>query len=95
MTFINNFIVSLAYRKFYAGQIVQRGGHPIDEIYIIWKGQVVVTEQSEFAEPILVYQRGTVFNLYQVLMETDLPFNYIAAAEDEFQCNIPKNTAVE
>jgi len=66
-----------------------------DEIYVVWKGQVAVTEQTEFGEAILVYLRGTVLNLYQILMDAELPFNYCAVAGDEFACNLLQKSAYE
>lgn len=52
---------------------------------MVWEGAVAVCETTEFEEPILVYRRGTLFNLYEILLEAKLPFNYRAIGEDEFQ----------
>ena len=54
-------------------------------MYVVWEGGIAVTETSEFSEPIVVYPKGTAFNLYQILMETELPFDYRAIAVDEFR----------
>lgn len=82
--FINNFMVNLQYRKDYAGQVIQHGSQKANEMFIIWSGVVIVTERTEFHEPILIYTRGTAFNLYQIMMRCDLPLDYRAAAEDEY-----------
>lgn len=55
------------------------------ECYVVWEGAVAVCERTEFEEPIIVYKRGTLFNLYQILLETELLFNYRAVGEDEFE----------
>lgn len=33
----------------------------------------------------MVYTKGAVVNLYQIMMDTSLPFNYRALAEDEYK----------
>ena len=83
-SFVSNFIVSFAYRKLHAGQIVQYGGQESTDMYIVWDGAVAVCEMTEFNEPILVYPKGTAINIYQILMETELPFDYRAVGDDEF-----------
>ena len=60
----------------------------------MWSAPVVVTETSEFEEPILVYPKGSLFNLYQILMNVRLPFNYRAAGKDEFDI-LSQKVAVE
>ena len=83
-SFVTNFIVSFAYRKMHAGQIIQYGNQESTDMYIVWQGAVAVCEMTEFNEPIVVYPKGTAFNIYQILMETELPFDYRAVGDDEF-----------
>ena len=82
--FISNFIVSFSYRTYLAGEVVQRGDQETFEIGIVWDGNIVCVEQTEFGEPILVYMKGAIINLYQIMMDTALPFDYRAIGEDEF-----------
>ena len=46
--FISNFIVSFAYRKYLAGEVIQYGDRESFEMLIVWEGAVAVTEQTEF-----------------------------------------------
>ena len=62
--FVSNFIVSFAYRKIYAGEVVQYSQRESFELFIVWKGAVAVCETTQFQEPVVIYERGTVFNLY-------------------------------
>jgi len=62
--FINNFIISFSYRTYLAGEVMQHGDRESFEICIVWDGQVAVEEMTEFGEPVLVYTRGAVVNLY-------------------------------
>ena len=39
---------------------------------------------TKFAEPLCVYYKGTAFNLYQIIMDQKLPFDYRAIEQDEF-----------
>ena len=48
---------------------------------------MAVTEETEFQEPIVVYTTGQAFNLYQIMMDTQLPFNYRAIWPDEYSSN--------
>ena len=57
-SFISNFIVSFAYRKIFAGDIVQYGKQESEYFYIVWQGEVAVTELTEYEEPIVVYKKG-------------------------------------
>ena len=60
------------------------------ELYIVWNEPIIVAEITEFEEPILLYQKGTVFNLYQILMGVHVPFNYRAVGQDEFDMKYKK-----
>ena len=82
--FVSNFIVSFAYRKIHAGMMVQKSDWEFSELFIVWHGAVAVCETTEFHEPVLIYERGSVFNLYQLLMDVELPFDYRAVWPDEY-----------
>ena len=73
---------------------MQYGKMTCTEMYIVWSEPIIVAEITEFGEPILLYQKGTVFNLYQILMDVHLPFNYRVVGEDEFDIKY-KGAALE
>ena len=52
---------------------------------MVYSGGVAVCESSCFEEPILIYGKGSVFNLYQVIMNQKLEFKFVAVAEDSFK----------
>ena len=91
--FINNFVVCFAIRKYYAGQVIQYGAETCNEMFIVWTDKIAVCEDTEFEEPILLYGKGAVFNLYQILMSVFLPFNYRAVSEEEFIIGADKTAA--
>ena len=62
-------MVSLAFRKLYAGQVISYGTEEAQEMFIVWNGEVMVTEVTEFAEPLMKYSKGTAFNIYQIMMK--------------------------
>ena len=64
--------------------MVQLGAQEAFEMMIVWDGHIAVCEETEFEEPILIYGKGTAFNVYQILMDDTLPVNYRAIREDEF-----------
>ena len=57
-------IVCLRYTMFEHGQIIQSSGYDTTTIYLVMSGGVAVTEPTCFKEPILIYQKGAVINLY-------------------------------
>ena len=57
-------MVSLAFRKLYSGQVISYGTEEAQEMFIVWNGEVMVTEVTEFAEPLMKYSKGTAFNIY-------------------------------
>ena len=83
--FVSNFIVSFAFRKVYAGEVLQYAQQESFELFIVWQGAVAVCETTQFQEPVVLYERGTVFNLYQLMMDTTLPFDYRAVWPDEYR----------
>ena len=54
------------------------------DLIIVWQGAVALCEQTEFEEPVMVYSRGTPINLYQIMMDTDIPFKFRAIRPDEY-----------
>lgn len=67
-SFINRIIVSLTYRSFVHNQLIQSANTTPDELYFICQGAVVVCEPTCYEEPVVVYRKGTVINIYQVLL---------------------------
>ena len=51
---------------------------------MITNGGVAVCEATCFKEPILVYKRGNVFNLYQALMGQRLDYEFVAVEIELF-----------
>ena len=43
---------------------MQYGEQEAFEMNIVWEGHVAVCEDTEFEEPIMIYGRGTAFNIY-------------------------------
>ncbi len=81
---MSNFIVSFSYRTYLAGEIMQRPDQESFEIWVVWQGSIAICEPTEFQEPILVYTKGAIVNLYQIMMDTTLPFTYRAIRDDEY-----------
>ena len=54
-------------------------------IYFVSNGGVAVCESTCFAEPILIFSKGAIINLYQVLMDRRLPFSLVATSADRFK----------
>ena len=46
---------------------------------------MAVCEPTSFREPILVYGKGAVVNLYNVILQDTLNFKYVAVAENSFK----------
>ena len=56
-------------------------------IFLVRKGAVAVCESTCFAEPILVYGKGAVINLYNAILDDKLDFDYVAVQADSFKMN--------
>ena len=56
-------------------------------MYLIKSGYVAVCESTCYQEPVLVYGKGAVFNLYQILMDQTLPFTFVSVCDKEFSYN--------
>lgn len=52
------------------------------QVYLVNEGGVAACETSCFREPILIYSKGAIINLYQVLMNQRLHFTFIATSSD-------------
>ena len=74
----------------HCGEVIQHGCKHSFEINIIWEGNVAVCESTEYKEPIMVYKRGTALNVYQILMDHKLPFDYRACWRDEYSIGADK-----
>ena len=49
---------------------------------------MAVCESSCFLEPIVIYERGNVINLYQTVLEKKLDFKYVAVDLDQFDMQV-------
>ena len=67
--FINRIIVSLQYKSFEHNQLIQSGHAYCHDIFFIRDGSVVVFEPTCYGETILTYEKGTVLNVYQVMLD--------------------------
>lgn len=76
--------MSLAYNSYSHDELVQSSLHKSELVYFIHYGGVAVCEPTCFSEPILVYGPGTIINLYQVLMDETLQFDYKALCPSAF-----------
>ena len=46
---------------------------------------MAVCEPTSFSEPILVYGKGSVVNLYNVILQDTLNFKYVAVSDNSFK----------
>ena len=83
--FVIKVLVNLSYNSFDQGMVIQSPNHEIDHIYFIMKGGVAVCESSCFSEPIVVYQKGNIFNMYQNLLDAKLPYEFVAVDTDNLE----------
>ena len=61
-------VVMLRFNSYAHGQVIQSPNYEASELHLIQRGGIAVCESSSFAEPVLVYSKGAVINLYQILM---------------------------
>lgn len=61
-------------------------------MFFIRTGAVAVCEPSSYREPILVYTPGTVFNLYQVLIEVPLEVSFMAVSSNSYKVSDDEST---
>ena len=78
-------LANMTYNSLDHGQVIQSPNHDIDQVYFIVKGGVAVCEPSCFNEPIVMYQRGNVFNLYQNILGVRLPYEFVAVNTDNLE----------
>ena len=83
--FINYLLVNLQYNCFRHKQVIQTANYNCDSVILISKGAVYVSEPTSFNEPILVYGKGAVINLYNVILKDKLNFNYVAIKDSTFE----------
>lgn len=53
-------------------------------IYFVQAGGVAVCEPTSFSDPILIYGKGAVLNLYNVVLNDTINFKYISLSESSF-----------
>lgn len=82
--FVNNMVICLHYNSIEFGVVIQTPFYDCDEVYLIHSGGVAVCEASCYGEPILIYGKGAVINLYEVMMNKKLEFKYVSVREDTF-----------
>ena len=58
--------------------MIQSGNAYCHDIYFIREGGVAVFEPTCYSETILIYEKGTVLNVYQVLMNVSLEIAFRA-----------------
>ena len=93
--FINNLVIALQYNVFYQGQVIQTSQYDCQVVYLVKSGYVAVCESTCYQEPILVYGKGAVINLYQILMDRRLPFTFISVCDSEFRYNADGEILIE
>lgn len=64
--------------------MIQSSGVESHQILFVNQGGVAVCEPTCFREPILIYGKGGVINLYQVILGEPLPFSYKSVSEEHF-----------
>ena len=67
--------------------MLQTANVTCSSVFLVAKGAVAVCESTCFAEPILVYGKGAVINLYNVILDDKLDFDYVAVQADSFKMN--------
>lgn len=72
--FVNNIVVMLRFNVYNHGQIIQSPMYDCSDLHLVQTGGIAVCESSSFGEPILVYGKGAVVNLYNILMNQKLDF---------------------
>ncbi len=65
-------IVSMKYKSFEHGTVVQSANSYCHQVYFIINGAIAVTEETCFKDPVMIYGPGAFFNFYQVIMNADL-----------------------
>ena len=56
-----------------------------DEIFFIRSGGIAFCESTSYHEPIIVFGKGSVINVYQVIMDDSLEFSLYAVCEESYQ----------
>ena len=65
--------------------MIQSANTYCDEVHFVRSGGVAVCEPTSYREPVVVYRAGTVFNLYQVLMDEYLDLSFVALSGTSFR----------
>lgn len=64
--------------------MLQEPNHDNGLVYFIQRGGVAVCEPTSFSDPILIYGKGGVINLYNVVLNDTLNFKFVAVSESFF-----------
>ena len=81
----------LRFNCFNHGQTIQSPMFECEEMHFVQTGGIAVCESSCFREPILVYCKGAVINLYQILIQQKLDFEFLAVSKDSFKVDNREN----
>ena len=71
--------------------MVQSANAFCDQVYFVRSGSIAICEPTAFQEPILVYGKGSVVNMYQVIMDEPLNLSFYAVCDESYQ--ISKNSS--
>ena len=71
--------------------MVQSANAYCDQVYFIRSGGIAICEPTAYQEPILVYGKGSVVNMYQVIMDEPLNLSLYAVCDGSYQ--ISKNSS--
>ena len=82
--FINNLVATLTFQRFRHGVKIQSAQYDAEEVYFVNKGGIAVSEATCYSEPLLIYGEGSVINLYQILMNETLQFDYLTISSCSF-----------
>ena len=65
--------------------MIQSANTYCDEVHFVRTGGVAACEPTSYREPVVVYRAGTVFNLYQVLMDEYIDLSFVALSGTSFR----------
>lgn len=83
--FTSNLVMSLSYNFYEHGVTIQSAQYDVTEIYLVYRGGIAICEPTCFNEPILIYNRGAIINLYQILMKKRLSFEFKTVSPSSFR----------
>ena len=65
--------------------MIQSANAYCNEVYFIRSGGVAICEPTAYKEPIMVYGKGSVVNMYQVIMDEPLNLSFYAVCDESYQ----------